>query len=262
MGKAKRKLVLVSDGGMMVNAPPQVPVILADPKATTLELKAMTHHLGNRSGAVKQVLRDVRPTLDQEQERLRLYGAQQPPGWASVRIAQHALHIVTTVESFVDQVNEAQALLERIRPSITESLAHIKQRRQEGAKIVADVDALEDFAVLVDRTVRMHSDLEHFITQVTVWLTVAKESAARTAEAAGRAVSSAMVVDLSTALRQMAERVQALRETSSPALREVLEAVRKAEAMNETHIRLPAIVWPVNGNLFDPPKLREWNEDD
>src|SRR5262245_26552889 len=95
MAKAKRKptLTLVVDGGVVVN---EVTTILANPKQTTKELTEMTYDLGNRSGAVKNAIRDVKPTLDTEQERLRVYGSQQPPGWASVRIAQLAMTTVST----------------------------------------------------------------------------------------------------------------------------------------------------------------------
>jgi|SRR4029450_9808157 hypothetical protein len=209
----------------------------------------MTYLIGNRSGAVKTAVRDIKPTLDTEQERLRVFGAQQPAGWASVRIAQLAMQTVTVIEDFVERVDEAQALLDKIRPALDESVAHIRARKAEGAKILADVESLQDYVILVDRARKAFLDLEHYLAlHVETWLTVAKECGARTAEAACRAVTSAMVVDMSTVLQQMAERVQALRNTTSPALREVPEAIRKAERVNKLpypHSASPLPVeWP------------------
>jgi hypothetical protein len=112
----------------------------------------------------------------------------------------------------------------------------------------------------VTKVQRAFTSLDDLLKQAETWMTVAKVSAARTCEAAGRIIAAESVSELTLILGQMAAKIQVLRSTKSPALAEVLQAIRKAEHLTESHIRLPEIIWSEGGDMFTPPKLREWNE--
>ena len=239
------------------------PTILTDPKQTLDDLVAMTNALGGASGQVRETLRPLNAdTLEKEVERLRIFAAQQPRDWGGPlpRLSQLAIQVVTSVEQFIEQVDIAQALRDEIRPLLDETLDHIRIRRAGGITVLADVERLKDFETEVVKVQRAFTSLDDLLAQAETWVSVARISAARTCEAAGRIIAAESVSDLTIILQQMATKIQTLRSTKSPALAEILEAIRKAEHLNSTHIRLPEIIWQDGGDMFAPPKLREWNE--
>ena len=245
-----------------VEEPPVIPII-TEPRKTLDRLQTVTNTLGQASGALREVLRPLdRQTLDGEQERLRIFGSQQPPGWAASRIAQVATNVATYVEQFVEQYEAAQEVLVEIRPQLQATVDHLTERRAgSGTGTFSEVELLNDFEDQITKIQRAVGDLDSVITRAGTWIPVAKASALRTAEAAGRAISAQLVLDLTVGLKAMSDRVQAMRSATSPALGEVLKAITKAERLNETHIRLPEIIWPTDGDLFSPPSLREWGSD-
>lgn len=199
-------------------------------------------------------------TIEKELDRLRTFALLQPPGWGTRQLANHAHHIVDTVNAFVDTVDEAQALITSIRTLIETSLARIKEQQADPG-IFMHLERVNDFHQQVKKVELEFGKLNHLVEQAQTWVPIAKLSAARTAEAAGRLISSMIVVEMSTTLKQMSDRITALRAMRSPALEEVLIAIQKAERLDETHIRLPEVVWDTDKDLFAPPKLREWGTD-
>jgi hypothetical protein len=126
---------------------------------------------------------------------------------------------------------------------------------------ISDVERLAEFEAEVIKVQRAFAGLEHLLQQAETWVGVAKVSAARTAEAAGPIIVTQSVVDVAVTLKQMSDRIQVLRSSQSPAMGEVLQAIQRAERLTSTHIRIPEVCWPENGDMFAPPKLREWGAD-
>jgi hypothetical protein len=176
-------------------------------------------------------------------------------------LSQLAMIVVDGVQAFLDQFDAACALRDEIRPSFMASVDHIAVRREQGITVLTDLERVAEYEQQVAKVRRAFAGLESVLAIAESWVTVAKVSAVRTAEAAGRLIVSESVSDLTVTLQHMATKVQVLRSTESPAIDEVLQAIRKAEHLNETHIRIPEIIWPEGGDMFAPPKLREWQEE-
>ncbi len=256
----KTQLTVVNEPSVSIT-PPEVPLILTDPKGTCDKLQNMAITLGSVSGTLREALRLLtEDSVGGEMDRLRVYGSQQPPGWADRQIANHAMHIVDTVNAFVDQVDEAKALLAAVRTPMETSVERIKEEQAKIGTLVA-LERVNEFEQQVKKVELEFGKLNYLVEQAATWLPIAKASAARTAEAAGRVISSMLVIDMTTALRQLSDRITALRAMRSPALEEVLVAIQKAERLNSEHIRIPDIVWSEGGDMFDPPRLREWGTD-
>ena len=258
MGKAKATVYGGASVSLLATSrPDDPPAILVDPKLATERLMATTHAVGRTFAGLQADLRPLdQSTLDGEQQRLLQVGRQWTDGWVGQQVATHALTIVRTVSAFVESYEAAQEVLQEIRPQLEASREHIETRKT-GLMIATEVERLAAYEDAVMKTQRAYGELEQSLARAATWLPVAKASALRTAEAAGRVILRVRVDTITAEQRALQSRLAVLRSGSHSTLDEVAIAVREAEQMNETHIRLPELTWP-DDDLFAPPRLREW----
>jgi len=121
-------------------------------------------------------------------------------------LSQLAIKIVTDVEQFLDQFEAASGLRDEIGPVLQASQDQITARRERGVTVLADLERLKDFEAEVTRVQRAFTSLDDLLKQAQDWVSVAKVSAARTCEAAGRIIAAESVSDLTLILGQMAQK--------------------------------------------------------
>jgi hypothetical protein len=260
MGKARATVYGGASISLLATSrPDDAPAILVDPKLAIEQLEGVTHALGRTFAALQTELRPLdQATLEGEEWRLlQVVGRQWVDGWVGQQIASHAKTIVSTVRQFVEAYDEATTVLHEIGPRLQASREHIKARKA-GLMIATDVERVTGYENVINKTQRVYTDLEDSLIQATPWVAAAKASALRTAEAAGRTILRIRVEHIAAELATLRSRAQVIRTGTHPTLDEVALAIQDAERLCETHIRLPDITWPRDGDLFSAPTLKEW----
>jgi len=240
----------------VTDARPIVENPVPEPLRTVKHVVDVTRQLDAAAHAMKMNTREIAGDLRAEEDRLRLYARQQPPGWEAQRIVQLTDQAIEAIGGFVGLVTEARGIIDELGPALDAASERLAADRAAAPNIHL-LERLDLYAADLEKARRAWDDLLRPTEEYEAWVPTARVSAGRIARAAARVSREYIVAGLTGRLKALTIELENIRAAPMPSDAKIRVTLARASALVKTALPVPGITWPASTDPFAGPELAE-----